>query len=179
MINDVIGKCRDFFRNLCYWCPISVVTNRLFKKVNNSWCHIALYKRNYDRLCFHKYNPLAERKIQSYKPMTLWEQACLRKKWNKKAFPLSWWRHQMSHFPRYCPFVRDRDRPPHKGQWRGPLMFSLICVWSNSWANNGDAGDMKRRRAHWDITAMSTQNLITDSQIWNLTLGRIYAFLYC
>ena len=36
------------------------------------------------------------------------------------------------HFPRYWPFVRGIHRSPvnspHKGQWRGALMFSLICV---------------------------------------------------
>ena len=25
---------------------------------------------------------------------------------------------------------------PHKGQWCGALMFSLICAWTNDWANN-------------------------------------------
>ena len=24
----------------------------------------------------------------------------------------------------------------HKGQWRGALMFSLICAWINAWENN-------------------------------------------
>ena len=37
------------------------------------------------------------------------------------------------HFPRYWPFVRGMHRwpvnSPHKGQWRGALMFSLICAW--------------------------------------------------
>ena len=36
------------------------------------------------------------------------------------------------HFPRYWPFVRGIQRwlvnSPHKGQWRGALMFSLICT---------------------------------------------------
>ena len=36
------------------------------------------------------------------------------------------------HFPRYWPFVRGIHRSqvnsPHKGQWRGALMFSLICI---------------------------------------------------
>ena len=27
----------------------------------------------------------------------------------------------------------------HKGQWRGAVMFSLICAWPNGWANNRDA----------------------------------------
>ena len=37
------------------------------------------------------------------------------------------------HFPCYWPFVwgihRSPGNSPHKGQWRGALMFSLICVW--------------------------------------------------
>ena len=36
------------------------------------------------------------------------------------------------HFPLYWSFVREIHwlpvNSPHKGQWRGPLMFSLICV---------------------------------------------------
>ena len=39
------------------------------------------------------------------------------------------------HFPRHWPFVRGIHRSPvnspHKGQWRGTLMFSLICAWIN------------------------------------------------
>ena len=40
---------------------------------------------------------------------------------------------------------------PHKGQWLGPLMFSLICPLNNSWANNGDAGDLRHHRAHYAL----------------------------
>ena len=40
------------------------------------------------------------------------------------------------HFSRYWPLVREIHRSPvnspHKGQWRGALMFHLICVWINS-----------------------------------------------
>ena len=59
------------------------------------------------------------------------------------------------HFPRYWPFAR-RIYPvnfPHKGQWRGALMFSLICVWINGWVNNRE--DLRRNRAHYDVTVMS------------------------
>ena len=45
---------------------------------------------------------------------------------------------------------------PHKGQWRGALMFSLICVWINDWVNNREAGDWRRYRAHYDVIVMST-----------------------
>ena len=62
------------------------------------------------------------------------------------------------HFPRYWPFVRGIHRSPvnspHKGQWRGALMFSLICVWINGWVNNRQACDLRRYRTHYDVTVM-------------------------
>ena len=65
---------------------------------------------------------------------------------------------QWKHFPRYWPFVRGIHRcpvsSPHKGQWRGALMFSLICVWTNGWVNNHKAGDLRRYRAHYDVIVM-------------------------
>ena len=42
----------------------------------------------------------------------------------------------------------------HKGQWRGALLFHLICVWINVWVNNREAGDLRRYRAHYDISVM-------------------------
>ena len=62
------------------------------------------------------------------------------------------------HFPRYWPFVRGIHRSPvnspHKGQWRGAFMFSLICVWINDWVNNREAGDLRCYRAHYDVIVM-------------------------
>ena len=63
------------------------------------------------------------------------------------------------HFPRYWPFVRGIHRSPrnspHKGQWRGALMISLICTQINGWVNNGEAGDLRRHLAQYDVTVMS------------------------
>ena len=42
----------------------------------------------------------------------------------------------------------------HKGQWHKPLVFSLICACTNSWANDRDAGDLRYHRAHHDVTVM-------------------------
>ena len=39
----------------------------------------------------------------------------------------------------------------HKGQWRGALMFSLICASINDWVNNREAGDLGRHHAHYDV----------------------------
>ena len=62
------------------------------------------------------------------------------------------------HFPHYWPFVRGIHRwpmnSPHKGQRRGALVFSLICAWINAWANNREAVDLRRHRAHYDVTVM-------------------------
>ena len=43
---------------------------------------------------------------------------------------------------------------PHKGQWRGTLMFSLICVWISSWVNSREAGDLRRHRTHYGVIVM-------------------------
>ena len=45
---------------------------------------------------------------------------------------------------------------PQKGQWRGALMFSLICVWINDLVNNREAGDLRRYRAHNDVIVIIT-----------------------
>ena len=42
----------------------------------------------------------------------------------------------------------------HKGQWRGALMFSLICTWIDGWANNREAGDLRHHNTHYDVTVM-------------------------
>ena len=63
-----------------------------------------------------------------------------------------------THFPRYWQFVlgihRSPVNSPHKGQWRGALMFSLICGQINGWINNRKAGDLRRHRAHYDVIVM-------------------------
>ena len=75
------------------------------------------------------------------------------------------------HFPRHWSFVRGIHRSPvnspHKGQWRGALMLSLICAWINGWVNNGEAGDLKRHRVHYDVTVMTQERYpITRTQLW-------------
>ena len=70
------------------------------------------------------------------------------------------------HFPRYSPFVRIHRSPvnsTHKGQLRGDLMFSLICVWINGCVNNREAGDLRRYRAQNDVTVMKSPPLWTGT----------------
>ena len=62
------------------------------------------------------------------------------------------------HFPRYWPFLRGIHRSPmnspHKGQWRGALVFTLIYAWINGWVNNREAGGLRRHWAHYDAIVM-------------------------
>ena len=70
----------------------------------------------------------------------------------------SWWRHQMETFSALLALCAGNSpvpvNSPHKGQWRGALMFSLICVWINGWVNNRGAGDLRRHRGHYDVMVM-------------------------
>ena len=66
------------------------------------------------------------------------------------------------HFPRNWPCVHAGNSPvpvksPHKGQWRGALMFSLICFWINGWVNNREAGDLRRYLGHYDVIVMKSK----------------------
>ena len=78
------------------------------------------------------------------------------------------------HFPRFRPFVRRIHRTPvnslHKSQWRRALMFSLICAWTDCWANNGDASDFRHYRAHYDVIVMSCFNPVTTSSCFKCNL---------
>ena len=100
-----------------------------------------------------------------------------KRQWNTTLVSDLWmsssWLMKWKHFPRYWPFVRGIHRSPmnspHKGQWRGALMISLIYVWINGWVNNREAGDLRRYRAHYDVTVMLRwlDNDVTATSIHN------------
>ena len=66
-------------------------------------------------------------------------------------------------------FTGPRWIPPHKGQWRGALMFSLICARINGGANNREAGDLRRHRTHYDVIVMN---------MWISRISRNFHFKY-
>ena len=101
----------------------------------------------------------------------------------------TWWRHQME------TFVREIHRSPvnfpHKGQWRGALMFSLIYAWINDWVNNREAGDLRRQHGHYDVIVMNILQymdklrwrfhemcrILNWTTIWNLSVISIGSFV--
>ena len=57
----------------------------------------------------------------------------------------TWWRDQMERFSASLALCAGSSpvSSPHKGKWRGALMFSLISAWTNGRVNNRDAGDLR------------------------------------
>ena len=96
-------------------------------------------------------------------------------------FLFSWWRHRLETCSASLAFVwgihrwlrvihRSPVNSPHTDQWRGALMFSLNCFWTNGWVNNQDAGDLRRHHTHYDVTVMWCRIVIQWSgQPWDLS----------
>ena len=71
-----------------------------------------------------------------------------------------WWKHFCVTGPLWGESIGlRRVDSPHKCQWRGGSMFSLIYAWTNDWASNRDAGDLRRYRAHHDVTVVASQEI--------------------
>ena len=52
-----------------------------------------------------------------------------------------------------------------------PFMYSLICAWLHGWVSHRDAGNLRRHRAHHDVTERGG---FTDSF---LTVDRFYSVM--
>ena len=65
----------------------------------------------------------------------------------------TWWRHPMETFSALLAICAGNSPVPD--QWRGALMFSLICARISGWVNNGQAGDLRRYRVHCDVIVMN------------------------
>ena len=85
------------------------------------------------------------------------------------------------YFPRYCPLTngihRSRVHSPLKGQWREALIYSLICTWTNGWANNRDAGDLERHRPHDDANVMKISK--TQMRLPRIFQNDAFVMTYC
>ena len=74
---------------------------------------------------------------------------------------------------------------PHKGQWDGALMFSLICAWISGWVNNREAGELRRHRGHYDVNVMY-KNYVShyfskrrSSSLMRTLYPKKYAHVFC
>ena len=104
----------------------------------------------------------------------------------------TWWRHQMETFSALLAFVRGIHRwihrwpvnSPHKGQWRGALMFSLICALnkrlskqSGGWWFETPSRSLWRHcnevmwYTHWTIV-LSASCKDNQAQDWSICISR-------
>ena len=76
--------------------------------------------------------------------------------WDGKQ--LSWWRHPMETFSALLVLCEDNSLVTGEfpSQWSVMQSFDafLVCTETNSWSNHRDAGDLRRHRAHYDVTLM-------------------------
>ena len=118
---------------------------------NNAFVYILLYAFNFEYQNLHSSSVILHVRV-ALKSQCLFVLGV-------KPFPVNQNVHddviKWKHFPRHWLFVRGVHwspvNSPNKGQWRGALMFSLICVWINGWVNNREVGDLIRHRAHYDV----------------------------
>ena len=115
---------------------------------------------------------------QYYKAKLMWDLS-------DKAFTLTrsmvllsnpWRRHQNGNVFRVtgplCGEFTGYRWIPCKGQWHGALMFLLICTIIKCFANDLEAGDLRRHCAHYDVTVKrSTKYGYRNKQ---LTEGKLH-----
>ena len=83
----------------------------------------------------------------------------------------TWWRHVIKwiHCQCYGPFVRRIHRlpvdSPHEARCRESLIFCLIGTWTNGWANNQDAGDLRRHCVHYGVAVVEFWVKINNNKL--------------
>ena len=70
----------------------------------------------------------------------------------------SWWRHQMETFSALLAICVGNSAVPGEFPAQRPVTRSFDVFfdlhWINGWANNREAGDLRRYHAHYDVTVM-------------------------
>ena len=107
---------------------------------------------------------------------------CQRSWWRHQmeTISASWWRHQMETISALLAFSAVNS--PVTGEFTSQrasdaeLWCFLICAWIKS-ANNGDDGEIRRHRAHYDVTIMGVLLLFSTRDInVNISLCNICLF---
>ena len=135
------------------WCIIQIIWKKIIILRFSKQSHHCMFS-----MVCHYINLLVQsnRKLCQIMRMALFcvNLVCMFVVLNKYDDVIKW-----KHFPHYWPFVRGIHRSlvnsPHKGQWHGAFMFSLICTWINTWVNNCEAGDLRRHCTHYDVIVMN------------------------
>ena len=133
--------------NLAVWVPFFIAIAGRLSGVNIGWDNVSILSCQAipePVLTKHRGNISSHYDIMSQPTESCWS--------------MPWWRHQMEIFTALLAICAGNSPEtgefPTQSQWRGALIFSLICVWINGWVNNREAGDLRRYRAHYDVSVM-------------------------
>ena len=99
--------------------------------------------------------------------------------WSYLANEDSWWRHQMETFVAILAVCAGNSLVTGEFPSQRPvtgMTFSLIRAWINSWVDNSEAGDLRRRHAHYDVTVIQAilQLHLSDQQVHCLLSRDLY-----
>ena len=87
---------------------------------------------------------------------SLWHQLC-------HQWPRTWWRHQMETFSALLAICAGNSPVPGEFPAQRPVTRSFDVFFDlhpiNGWVNNGEAGDLRRHRVHYDVTVMDVDDM--------------------
>ena len=168
-MRDAVKNYRDISRACCIWISLQWAKDYLFQKkrvmfikyrINIIAVH-RIFAPGKGDYCSSSYFAPGEGGCMADYIATYSSSHAFLYAFLKQVMKMSW---NGNLFPRYWTFVRGIHRAPvnspHKGLCREALMSSLICVWINGWVNSREAGDLRRHRAHYDVTVMMSMTLI-------------------
>ena len=79
------------------------------------------------------------------------------------AKQFTWWRHQIQTFSALLAICAGNSPVPGEFPTQRPVTRSFGVFFdlrlNNGWANNGEAGDMRRYRAHYDVNVMDARKM--------------------
>ena len=93
---------------------------------------------------------------------------------------MSWWRHQMENFFALLAICAGNSPVPGEFPTQKPVTRSFDVFFDlrpiNGWVNNGEAGDLRRHRAHYDVSVVCINppacHIISGNQHVALTYGK-------
>ena len=75
------------------------------------------------------------------------------------AFRFTWLRHQIETFSTLLALCAGNSpvtgEIPSQRQVARNFDIFFVCAWTNGWVNNRNASDLRRHRAHYDVTVMT------------------------
>ena len=130
----------------CYVSYVCLIVSTIIHYFGNS-CHWSMTVVTTTALLAGVIFQISRKRKSAHYEITYW------------VYRNTWWRHQMETWSRNW-FCEGDLQATATGQWRGALMFSLVCAWTNDWADNRDAGDLRRHSAHCDAIVMQFTALL-------------------